>query len=146
MSEAIKNMRKCRTSAQKILYKLCELIERSCLPINQIWTQFLEFSSREGCLNVFGPISSSSYEWQAAVKDSQLFKGDISSWANRAPYKISVEKYLMFACVSVDNSILDFSAASVRRWRACLSLRRSMPSSFLKVLASQSTIFCVIQG
>ena len=42
---------------------------------------------------------------------------------------------LISAWVTLDSSILAFSAASVRRCRACLSLRRSIPSSFLKVSA-----------
>ena len=47
---------------------------------------------------------------------------------------------LIFVWVNDDNSILALSAASVRRWRACLSFSRSIPSSFLKLPASQSTI------
>ena len=38
---------------------------------------------------------------------------------------------LMSVWVALDSSILAFSAASLRRWSASLSLRRSMPWSFL---------------
>jgi len=49
-------------------------------------------------------------------------------------------KNLMFVWVKDDSSIFAFSAASVNRCRACLSFSKSMPSSFLKFPASQSTI------
>ena len=53
---------------------------------------------------------------------------------------IETGTYLIFVRVRDDSSIFAFSAVSVRRCRACLSFRWSMPSSFLKFLASQSTI------
>mmetsp|Transcript_43245 Transcript_43245/g.125963 ORF Transcript_43245/g.125963 Transcript_43245/m.125963 type:complete len:230 (-) Transcript_43245:772-1461(-) len=47
----------------------------------------------------------------------------------------------IFASPTPDNSILAFSAASVRRWSACRSFKRSIPSLRRKSSASQSTIF-----
>mmetsp|Transcript_103935 Transcript_103935/g.144631 ORF Transcript_103935/g.144631 Transcript_103935/m.144631 type:complete len:200 (-) Transcript_103935:774-1373(-) len=46
----------------------------------------------------------------------------------------------ILASCTPESSILAFSAASVRRCSACLSLRRSMPSVFWKSSASQSTM------
>lgn len=48
--------------------------------------------------------------------------------------------HLILLWVTEDSSILAFSAASVSLCNACLSLRRSMPSSLLKFEASQSTM------
>ena len=42
---------------------------------------------------------------------------------------------LISLCVALDNSIFAFSAASVRRCKACLSCLRSIPSLLLKILA-----------
>mmetsp|Transcript_127862 Transcript_127862/g.398208 ORF Transcript_127862/g.398208 Transcript_127862/m.398208 type:complete len:319 (+) Transcript_127862:328-1284(+) len=47
----------------------------------------------------------------------------------------------ILASCTPESSTLAFSAASVRRCKACLSLRSSMPSFCLKVSANQSTIF-----
>ena len=44
------------------------------------------------------------------------------------------------ALAVVESSIFAFSAASVKRCKACLSLMRSIPSDFLKSPASHSTI------
>ena len=48
---------------------------------------------------------------------------------------------LISVWLTPDSSILAFSAASVRRCRACLSERRSIPSTFLNSSARKSTIF-----
>ena len=56
------------------------------------------------------------------------------------PSAVAVMKgKLIFVWVKDDSSIFAFSAASVRRCKACLSFSRSIPSSFLKFPASQST-------
>ena len=46
-------------------------------------------------------------------------------------------RLMVVSCVA-DSSILAFSAASFRRWRAILSLPRSMPWAFLNSTTSQS--------
>mmetsp|Transcript_50220 Transcript_50220/g.160956 ORF Transcript_50220/g.160956 Transcript_50220/m.160956 type:complete len:359 (+) Transcript_50220:420-1496(+) len=57
------------------------------------------------------------------------------------PSAVAVMKgRLIWAWVPEESSFLAFSAASVRRWRACLSVIRLMPSAFSKSLARKLTM------
>ena len=62
----------------------------------------------------------------------ELGAGELQGQMLRARMASAVMKgRLISVCVADDSSILAFSAASFRRCRASLSLRRSMPCSFL---------------
>lgn len=93
----------------------------------------------------FGPsavaVMKGKLEKQKTIQYNTLLEGKVSSLVMQTQSIIQLHTiYLMFVWVKDDSSILAFSAVSVRRWRACLSFRRSMPSSLLKFPASQSTI------
>jgi hypothetical protein len=88
---------------------------------------------------MLGAICSSCNKRQAEGTNKKLELNKQKTHFSRM-LMLRKKKNLMFVWVKDDSSIFAFSAASVNRCRACLSFSKSIPSSFLKFPASQSTI------